>query len=579
MEFSIERLLDEQVILLKEYESLETRLSIIRAKIEFAKKYSLLEQKVISEPSSSSKNESETNPEQTATGKGISTPLKAVVLLKSQNVRKEDFPEQQKVISSPSSEMNQDEANPEQTAPGKDSTNPLKAVNLPKIQNEVQTSTTLDKFSDLSLRPNGGIQIPNKTNEESLERLNSQMDIQNPKNYYVVFNGPNAGIYNNWSIASLAIIGISGVSYKRFKNFQEARISANLYTTEMMKPPIRLINTAEGLKPTYQQALKRTDKPMTVLGMKSTSNLVINNEEDNGDTIYDSFQYFYELGRTATEEHFVEHRFFTSDKNNISYFNYYPNANKEMIYEAFVNGLVSNIYPSKNLLELSEFPKGIRETIRKFRTKCLKNSDKEIFVKVQSTVPFWDEDYGLVKPFHYIQIGIVKEKFYNPSKSMPVSLKKEDLQQLAFHKYASIMEKVLSLHKEEKIKVNYASNNCLIISQTHQKMTPEEKNALSNIQRKMMNGREMFGAHYPSLCKDMNRIIKKAEFSAELLCPFCPDSKEKRTTADAKDKAMADNKTTTTLSENKAFGKRIVETNIVENSTTTPEDKGDYSPF
>ncbi|KAL8145681.1 hypothetical protein AgCh_003722 [Apium graveolens] len=204
---------------------------------------------------------------------------------------------------------------------------------------------------------------------------------------------------------------------------------------------------------------------------------------------------------------------------------------------------------------LSEFPKGIREAIKKFKTKCLKNSDKEIFVKIQSTVPFWDEDYGLVKPFHYIQIGIVKEKLYNHSKTMLVSPKKENLQELAFHKYASIMEKVLSLSKEEKIKINYAANNCLITSQSHQKMTTEEKDVFSKIQKKMINGREILGAHYPPLCRNINRIIKKAELNVELLCSFCQNSKERKTAADAKDKSVYSGPSTT------------------EDSTSTVEDK------
>lgn len=101
--------------------------------------------------------------------------------------------------------------------------------------------------------------------------------------------------------------------------------------------------------------------------------------------------------------------------------------------------MVNFIYSSNNLLEISIFPKSFREAIKKFRTKCVKDPSKEIFIKVQS-IPYWEEDYedDLVLPYHYVQLGIVKERMYSPSKSMPVSLEKKDLQEVAQRKMTLI---------------------------------------------------------------------------------------------------------------------------------------------
>lgn len=83
----------------------------------------------------------------------------ALIRAEMEFVRKYLIHEPQRVILPPYAGMHKDKANPEQTAARKDSTNPLSPANSGKIQAEAQTSTTLG----ISSRPNGGIPIPNKT--------------------------------------------------------------------------------------------------------------------------------------------------------------------------------------------------------------------------------------------------------------------------------------------------------------------------------------------------------------------------------------------------------------------------------
>ncbi|KAK8586863.1 hypothetical protein V6N12_021386 [Hibiscus sabdariffa] len=42
---------------------------------------------------------------------------------------------------------------------------------------------------------------------------------------YVVFNGPNAGIYDSWPEATDAIHGFSGISWKKYKTKEEAELA------------------------------------------------------------------------------------------------------------------------------------------------------------------------------------------------------------------------------------------------------------------------------------------------------------------------------------------------------------------
>ena len=329
---AIDKLAMQEAIAMKKVQLLQDELHIIRAEMEFVRRFQSSEQyKVISEPSSVM-NKSETSPEQTATGKGSTNPLAPVDLVKIQT---EVYTSQQMVNSSPSSEMNKDESIPEQTAPGKEETNPLKAVALPESKTEVQTSITLVKPSNLNLRPNGGIQIPTKT---EVQTSAVPTGYKGPKAYYVVFNGTNAGIYTTWEIAEKAVKGFSGIKHKKDKSFAEAKVAANIYTTQEFKAPLQLISSVEALDPTYVGAIthQMESSSIIVLGhIPKSQQLLIQTNEDTIETYYSGFNYLYQYGRIATEKKFVSEHFFTTDKKNVNYFNFYPNTDPDMVYEAY----------------------------------------------------------------------------------------------------------------------------------------------------------------------------------------------------------------------------------------------------
>ncbi|KAI3692494.1 hypothetical protein L6452_32310 [Arctium lappa] len=169
------------------------------------------------------------------------------------------------------------------------------------------SSSSLDS---LNLRPNGDFQNPQKC---KVHPLVQSQDCQGIKAYYVVFNGPKAGIYTSWNVAEIAVKGISGVKHKKYKSYEEARVSANIYTAAEYKAPLELISSSEGLRPSFSTVLTR-------------------------------------------ELSFVEEHYYTTNKRNISYFNFFSNTHPEFVLEAYQYGLFRMIYPSDNFLELSKFP-------------------------------------------------------------------------------------------------------------------------------------------------------------------------------------------------------------------------------
>ncbi|KAI3701986.1 hypothetical protein L6452_27533 [Arctium lappa] len=291
-------------------------------------------------------------------------------------------------------------ASPEQTASGKDLSSPLTPVAFAKSQQEGSSSSSLDS---LNLRPNGEIQIPLKPKVNTL--VHSQ-ECSSTKAYYVLFNGPKAGIYTSWNIAEQAVKGIYGVKHKKYNSYDKARVSANIYTAAEEKDSKVKLGTIP----------KKTQH--------ATQKLLEDMEDYDLEATYTGFKYLYKKGRETTELSFVEEHYYTSDKRNISYFNYFPNAHPEFILEAYQYGLLKMIYPSDNLLELSKFPVEFRNVVKTYKKKCLKGSDREIFLKVQSSLIFWDDNE-------------------EPN---------QNIQEVAEQKLLTLISKVFDISKEDKLK-------------------------------------------------------------------------------------------------------------------------------
>ncbi|KAI3758792.1 hypothetical protein L6452_06364 [Arctium lappa] len=167
-------------------------------------------------------------------------------------------------------------------------------------------------------------------------------------------------------------------------------------------------------------------------------------EDYDLDATYTGFKYLYEKGRNTTELSFVEEHYYTTDKRNISYFNFNPNTHPEFVLEAYQFGLLRMIYPSDNLLELSKFPAEIRNAVKTYKKKCLKEEP--------------------IQTYKYVQIGVCKDKIYAPSQAKDILLEKKDLQEMAEQKLPVLINKVFDIKREDKLKVNLATHYCLMTS-------------------------------------------------------------------------------------------------------------------
>ncbi|KAI3758068.1 hypothetical protein L6452_05615 [Arctium lappa] len=448
-----------------------------------------------------------------------------LTLIDSEMEFERKFSTKQKVTVEPTVEKPKSIASPVQTATGKDLSNSLSPVALAKSHEEGSSSSSLDS---LNLRPNGDYQNPQKS---KVHPLVQSQDCQGIKAYYVVFNGPKAGIYTSWNVAETTVKGISGVKHKKYKSYDEARVSANIYTTAEYKASLELITGSEGLRPSFSTVLTREKDSKIILGtiprkfQHTTQEILEDMEDYNLDATYTGFKYLYEKGRNTTELFFVDEHYYTTDKRNISYFNFFLNTHPEFVLEVYQYGLFRMIYPSDNLLKLSKFPAEFRNAVKTYKKKCLKGTAKEIFLKIQSSLIFWDDQEEPIQTYKYVQIGVCKDKIYAPSQAKDTLLEKKDLQEIAEQKLLVLINKVFDIRREDKLKVNLATHYCLMTSFSTSSISEIKYEKIREFQKQLVSP-FVFGSHYPTLCKKIKIELEKK--SINHICQRCdPTTKAK----------------------------------------------------
>ncbi|ACB69774.1 inclusion body/transactivation factor [Eupatorium vein clearing virus] len=391
-----------------------------------------------------------------------------------------EVPAMEKVIKPPTNK-GKGLASPPQTVGGKDQSNPLTVNVLPKDIGEGSSSS---KAEQICLKPNQGITAPVKSGIHISEAFHEVVKIQSSTKkqfYYVVFNTANAGIYPSWDLAKAATNKVSGVLHKRFNSFHDARKAADFYTEDNGGERLQFISNANALKPSYADVASKKINDINkkkVLGSLPQKKV----EEPKDDESVQGFEatlemqdfiYLRDMARSANKKSILEGKFFTTDKKDISMFNFVPGANPELVYEAFCYGLVSQIYPAENLLELRSFPNDLVKAVKQFRKKITSKPNALIYLKITSSIPTWDESYQLLSlPVRIIEIGLCKKANYHDSIQQKDD-GENDLHKLAADRYSKVLDKAHSFYQESKVFVNFTDEYVLMYSKTN-KVIPED---------------------------------------------------------------------------------------------------------
>ncbi|GJQ98393.1 hypothetical protein Tco_0009532 [Tanacetum coccineum] len=315
--------------------------------------------------------------------------------------------------------------------------NPTKAIEVPINKDNTGLSSSLNLNSKLvypSPSTFGKSKMTNLATNPLMQEPVFKPDYlkaakQEEERYYVVFKGPRAGIYTTWG-ETQKICQEDKSTNKKFRILEQAQMELRLYgeakkTTPLLKPKIvvQLWNKA----------------------------------------------------RAACQQDFINERFYTTDKPTKSLYNFVEGSDPQLIYQAFRAGLINNIYPSNNLLEIKE-------------------------------------SAGKNEELHFSKA--MEDKLQNPFLEV---IKNQRVQSLK-----RISEIILQAITEENRKVNYADSHCIVISykneaeeQDIQLLTQYGIPFLTNTIDAASTTKEAF-------CKHAKQLFE------EHSCIFCQDkSKEK----------------------------------------------------
>ncbi|GKA29089.1 Orf y [Tanacetum coccineum] len=414
------------------------------------------------------------------------------------------------VTNVPESESLKTKAIPKQTSSGKETTNPLKAEVLLKNLKDNTDPSSLSETSKLdhSSPPTAGsskmtiLSSNNFVQEFKPDYLKAVK--KEAQNYYVIYKGPHAGIHTEWGVTE-AFCKTDKVTCKKFKSKEQAQTSLIFYGEEKQKTVLLRPRIHQVKEEHKDQRLKITEE--TPLGPEP----IIEFEE---------FKQLWNKARAACQEDFLHDRFFTTDKTTKSLYNFIEGADLTLIHQAFKPGLINNIYPSNNLLELRDFPNPMINVIKNFRKKVLKAKDSPIYIKVISTIPDWNQE-GTHAPYHFLEIGLAKSK-KEINQSQPMEDKQpllDTLFKIRVTNFKRIAEQILEAISEEKKKVNYADSNCIITSwsfsgnneidaqliyQFGVKFQTNTIHANGTTKQAYCRHASLFQDHYCQYCKDNN---------------------------------------------------------------------------
>ncbi|KAJ0469065.1 putative ribosomal protein L9/RNase H1 [Helianthus annuus] len=427
----------------------------------------------------SARKQSESIPFQTEKGKEKSNPFIPVALEKSKNKVNEEL---------------KSSSSPEANGSGKGTSNPLMADSLPKT-------------AKVSLRPSYS-QVA-----QTAENLNSR--------FYVIFDGEHRGIYEDWSVVK-NYVDRADYPFKKYGSLLQAQQEATRYSANCGKKeiPLKVTILPEPLKP---------KKKERVIEFRNTfSKPTIKEEKEEKEIVsLDEFRTVWSKARTLSQNDFESEHIYTEDRATKSLIIFCPGASPELVSLAFSAGLAKFIYPSPNLLEISNLSEGVKKAIKHFRKKIAVARDANIFIKCNSTLPDWYQGNSFPS-YHHLEIGIAKTRTVNPSRVMNEDEDYENWLDIRAKGFIQILNNLQKIKAGSFNKVNYCSTNCIITSYSGTPLPLHEKEVLERMeQRIIFNKIEAGPVTKKQLCKKLQRTIEKHQ------CEYCEASSSEENKASA----------------------------------------------
>ncbi|XP_075675300.1 uncharacterized protein LOC142644607 [Castanea sativa] len=192
---------------------------------------------------------------------------------------------------------------------------------------------------------------------------------------------------------------------------------------------------------------------------------------------FEQWKTFASIIRKDDGSKYLDNRFFSTDNGDLSKFNILAGMQPKLCYQLFLSGLIDNIYPVRNLAELEFFPYGFKKAVENYQKRALKNSDRELFLSVQSSLPWWDNNGEFHSPYCFVRLGTKNnnQAFKEPVQREELIFTEQHLEDLRAEGLFRIYKNTLTtISQSKEIRVNYKTSKVLMTSYFNKKMSDED---------------------------------------------------------------------------------------------------------
>lgn len=377
-----------------------------------------------------------------------------------------------------------------------------------------------------------------KTLSKGIQIIRDVIPSAAPKEHkcYVIFAGPSAGVYKEWSTVQPLVTG-KPYAFQGYKNYELARKAfydyCVKYNTPLQSVP-QLITPTDVLQPklakvpSFADKVKQPPNPIANRTMARFQKIKVNNPDSHEFIPIETFDHYYTLAESTCSDE--QNHFFISENKGFRLYNVTIGASPKFVQTLYYCGLLNAIYPSANLKEISLLPAKIVTAVKHYRQKVLQDPERRVFLSFKSSFIDWEEledEADSLKnypAYHYIKLGMLKRIDVHPcTESRQITpFLHQALPELRAQTLGHVLRKIrTSLFQDSKVRINYQSNHILLVTDSLQVICAEDGQKI-----------EMFEKQF--YCNDLAiSVATKRKFCAyaseDHKCDFCPEDDKMET--------------------------------------------------
>ncbi|UTQ50654.1 MAG: 55.9 kDa viroplasmin with coiled-coil domain [Plant associated soymovirus 1] len=337
---------------------------------------------------------------------------------------------------------------------------------------------------------------PFATKPAEPQKLSPAQDEVDPrKKYYVIFNGPNAGIYKDWHIANSYIQGRQ-VTHKSYPTYVEAQKAFDESRPTWAKAAAKLPQPNEQIR----KMVNLNPRARDIISNIPTRQSILEQRKPKANEFTAMWASIVEW----TEEEGVTSGFYPSERISPKAV-FIQGSSPALVYKYWINGLTDTIYLSDNLKEIGDFPQRYIEAVTNFRRFAAK--EKPLFISSFSSYPAFNEDGTLCVPSICIdKIGVFNGDYIPRGEPQYTELTDE----LYVYRLCQVFDESRKITFSKKFKVNYVGPHNIVYSLAGREPSPEMLKHFLRIEEPFLNLGGIF-RNFPEadrrlICKEMKTV-------------------------------------------------------------------------